>query len=124
LQEAVKHGKALPALEISFLEVRATRGTATQLLLTRDRQEATIVDRIKKLRETFRLISHLTLDYNFDRREYDDLIKIFKRGDSFTLSIEVHAVPNDIIWANLLDDGTLTQEMYKKILDLKKKFDK
>ena len=76
-------------------------------------------DNIKTLREVFRELTHLTIDWQFERRDFDEMIRAFRKGDNLTFNISIKAIPNDIIWANKLDGHPLTQELYRKILGLK-----
>lgn len=76
-------------------------------------------DDIKNLREFFRELTHLTVDWQFERRNYDDIIRAFKAGDLLAFNIRINAVPNDIVWANMMDGNSLTRELYEKILNLK-----
>lgn len=76
-------------------------------------------DDIKNLREVFRELAHLTIDWQFERKDYDELLRAFRVGDILTFNIAIEVVPNDILWANKLDGHPLTKELYKKILSLK-----
>lgn len=77
-------------------------------------------DDLKNLREVFRELAHLTIDWEFEKGYYDNTLKRFRSGDTLSFSIDVNVVPNDILWANKLDGHPLTEKLYRKILDLKK----
>jgi len=79
---------------------------------------------IDKLREVIRVVCHMTIDKNFDNKEYDDAIQCLKNGDTFMINIALHLVPNDMIWMELIEhDGAITKALYKKVIETKKEFD-
>jgi hypothetical protein len=80
------------------------------------------VDKLTNLKECFRVLFHLSIDKHFENGDMDGAIEAFKLGDSLEVHLSVKAVPNDIIWANMLD-GHLTPEIYQDILNLKIKRD-
>ena len=77
-----------------------------------------MTDDIKVFREVMRELCHLSIDTNFDSKKLDPILYTMRQGDSLQFNVEISAVPNDIIWMNMLD-GDFNEDIRNKTLQLK-----